>query len=129
PHLQYPGSPPSDELSSLAAANRSVAEYDIPESYCSRVLPCHIPQHQVAHTKMVKQALKAVARQNNCSYPSVVADFVSGNNPSCTQCFWENFYRLFPESPWHYVSFCHSCRHFDLYATEAEMLADDPHRF
>ncbi len=32
-----------NELSSLAAANRSVAEYGIPGSYFSRVLPCHIP--------------------------------------------------------------------------------------
>ncbi|HBR6268549.1 TPA: hypothetical protein L9085_005283, partial [Klebsiella pneumoniae] len=30
------------ELSSLAAANRSVAEYDIPKTNCSRALPCRI---------------------------------------------------------------------------------------
>ncbi|UIN02607.1 hypothetical protein [Yersinia ruckeri] len=66
---------------------------------------------------------------NNFPYPSVFAEFVASHNPSCTQCFWENFYRLFPDTPWHYVSFCHSCRHFDLYATEADMLADDPHRY
>lgn len=89
----------------------------------------HSSEHQIAHTKMVKQALKAVARQNNFSYQSVFADFVAGNNPSCTQCFWEHFYRLFPGTPWHYVSFCHSCRHSDLYTTEAEMLADAPHRY
>lgn len=48
-------------------------------------------EHQIAHTKMVKQALKAVARHNNFPY--------------CSQCVWENFYRFFPETPWHYVSF------------------------
>ncbi|HHL2713181.1 TPA: hypothetical protein ACQ39K_004839 [Yersinia enterocolitica] len=51
----------------------------------------HPPEHQIAHTKMVKQALKAVARQNKFPYPSVFAEFVAGNNPSCTQCFWEHF--------------------------------------
>lgn len=50
---------------------------------------------------MLKQALKAIARQNNFLYSSVFADFVAGNNPSC----------LFPGTPWRYVSFCHSCRH------------------
>ncbi len=40
---------------------------------------------------MLKQALKAIARQNNFLYSSVFADFVAGNNPSCTQCFWEHF--------------------------------------
>lgn len=87
----------------------------------------HSPEHQLAHTKMVKQVLKAVARQNNFTYPSVFAEFTGGNNSTCTQCFWENFYRLFPDSPYHYVAFCHTCRHFDLYETEAAMYADDPH--
>lgn len=77
---------------------------------------------------MVKRALEAVARQDKFSYSSVFVEFIAGANPSYPQCLWENFYRLFPETPWHYVSFCHSCHRIDFYATEAEMLADDPHR-
>lgn len=86
----------------------------------------HSAEHQRTHTKMVKQALKAVARQNHFSYSSVTAEFVAGNNPSCTQCFWENFYRLFPSSSYRYVTFCHDCRSFDLYETEQDMLRDGP---
>lgn len=51
----------SIELSSLAAANRSMEEYGIPESYCSRVRPCHILLSiRWFIYKMVKHALKAV---------------------------------------------------------------------
>ncbi|RDZ38612.1 hypothetical protein C5B87_19650, partial [Haloferax sp. Atlit-16N] len=63
---------------------------------------------------MVKQVLKDVARQNKFSYQTVFKEFVDGNNPSCTQCFWETFYRLFPDAPYHFVAFCHDCRRFDL---------------
>lgn len=87
----------------------------------------HSPEHQLIHTKMVKQFLKAVARQNNFTYQSVFTEFIAGNSPSCTQCFWETFYRTFPDLPYHYVAFCHGCRRFDLYETEAAMRADDPH--
>ncbi|TLJ03172.1 hypothetical protein FEK47_23725 [Escherichia sp. E3659] len=31
----------------------------------------HSPEHQLIHTKMVKQILKVVARQNNFTYQSV----------------------------------------------------------
>ena len=86
----------------------------------------HSPEHQRIHTKMVKQALKDVAHQNQYSYQTVFKEFVDGNNPSCTQCFWETFYRLFPASPYHFVAFCHDCRRFDLYETEAAMHADGP---
>jgi len=86
----------------------------------------HSPEHQLVHTKMVKQALKDVARKHKYTYQSVLEEFVGGNNPSCTCCFWETFYRLFPDSPYHYVAFCHDCRRFDLYETEAAMKADDP---
>lgn len=86
----------------------------------------HSAEHQRIHTKMVKQALKAVARRYNFSYSSVFDEFVSGNNPSCTQCVWEAFYRLYPDSPYHYVTFCHDCRSFDLYKTEQDMLRDGP---
>jgi hypothetical protein len=82
--------------------------------------------HQRTHTKMVKQVLKDVARQNQFSYQVVFQDFID-ENPTCTQCFWETFYRLFPDSHYHYVAFCHTCRHFDLYDTEIAMLNDDPH--
>lgn len=76
---------------------------------------------------MVKQVLKDVARENDFSYPTVLIEFTDGNNPSCTQCFWETFYRFFPDSPYHYVAYCRHCRRFDLYETEAAMRADDPH--
>lgn len=76
---------------------------------------------------MVKQILKAVARQNNFTYQSVFTELIAGSSPSCTQCFREIFYRTFPDSPYHYVAFCHGCRRFDLYETEATMRADDPH--
>nr|WP_241391721.1 hypothetical protein [Yersinia frederiksenii] len=75
---------------------------------------------------MVRQVLKDVSRLNKFHYQSVLKEFVDGNNPSCTQCFWETFYRLFPDSPYHYVAYCHDCRQFDLYETEATMRADDP---
>ncbi|EQB0367266.1 hypothetical protein ACYAGE_004285, partial [Shigella sonnei] len=44
----------------------------------------------------------------------------------CTVCFWETFHKMYPDSPYEYVTFCHTCRRFDLYETEAEMKADDP---
>ncbi|HGC1144494.1 TPA: hypothetical protein ACIX02_005095, partial [Escherichia coli] len=47
-------------------------------------------------------------------------------HPSCTVCFWETFHKMYPDSPYEYVTFCHTCRRFDLYETEAEMKADDP---
>ncbi|EPC0846885.1 hypothetical protein, partial [Shigella boydii] len=77
------------------------------------------------HTRMVKEVLKAVARANNHPYKSVFADFITGH-PSCTVCFWETFHKMYPDSPYEYVTFCHTCRRFDLYETEAEMKADDP---
>ncbi|HFT8876017.1 TPA: hypothetical protein ACGS1Y_004549, partial [Escherichia coli] len=39
---------------------------------------------------------------------------------------WETFHKMYPDSPYEYVTFCHTCRRFDLYETEAEMKADDP---
>ena len=86
----------------------------------------HFSENQHIHTKMVKQALKDVARQNQYSYQNVFKEFIDGNNTSCTQCFWETFYRLFPASPYHFVAFCHDCRRFDLYEIEAAMHADGP---
>ncbi|KDU26695.1 putative transposase for insertion sequence element IS801 domain protein [Escherichia coli 3-373-03_S4_C3] len=74
---------------------------------------------------MVKEVLKAVARANNHPYQSVFADFITGH-PSCTVCFRETFHKMYPDSPYEYVTFCHTCRRFDLYETEAEMKADDP---
>ncbi|EPT5364214.1 hypothetical protein ACVRG5_004227, partial [Escherichia coli] len=35
----------------------------------------HNLEHQKAHTRMVKEVLKSVARANNHPYPSVFADF------------------------------------------------------
>ncbi|EAA0619155.1 TPA: hypothetical protein JQR05_004300 [Shigella flexneri] len=85
----------------------------------------HNLEHQKVHTRMVKEVLKAVARANNHPYKSVFADFITGH-PSCTVCFWETFHKMHPDSPYEYVTFCHTCRRFDLYETEAEMKADDP---
>ena len=87
----------------------------------------HSLSHQRTHTRMVKQVLKTMARENTSPYQTALTEFVSGNNPSCTQCFRETFYRFFPDSPYHYVAYCHDCRQFDLYETEAAMRADDPH--
>ncbi|MGS3254487.1 hypothetical protein ACB368_26435, partial [Escherichia coli] len=39
----------------------------------------------------------------------------------CTVCFRETFHKMYPDSPYEYVTFCHTCRRFDLYETEAEM--------
>ncbi len=64
-------------------------------------------------------------RANNHPYQSVFTDFIAGH-PSCTVCFWETFHKMYPDSPYEYVTFCHTCRRFDLYETEAEMKADDP---
>ncbi|EHR9219776.1 hypothetical protein K5Z09_005066 [Escherichia coli] len=85
----------------------------------------HNLEHQKAHTRMVKEVLKAVARANNHPYQSVFADFIAGH-PSCTACFRETFHKMYPDSPYEYVTFCHTCRRFDLYETETEMKADDP---
>ncbi|END61323.1 hypothetical protein ECP02994831_5154 [Escherichia coli P0299483.1] len=74
---------------------------------------------------MVKEVLKAVARANNHPYQSVFADFIT-SHPSCTVCFWETFHKMYPDLPYEYVTFCHTCCRFDLYETEAEMKADDP---
>ncbi|EIH7861185.1 hypothetical protein V6A17_004426 [Escherichia coli] len=46
----------------------------------------HNLEHQKVHTRMVKEALKAVARANNHPYQSVFADFIAGH-PSCTVWF------------------------------------------
>ncbi len=51
---------------------------------------------------------------------------VIAGHPSCTVCFWETFHKMYPDSPHEYVTFCHTCRRFDLYETEAEMKADNP---
>ncbi|SPZ77068.1 Uncharacterised protein [Shigella boydii] len=64
-------------------------------------------------------------QSQNHPYKSVFADFITGH-PSCTVCFWETFHKMYPDSPYEYVTFCHTCRRFDLYETEAEMKADDP---
>ena len=85
----------------------------------------HNLEHQKVHTRMVKEVLKAVARANNHPYQSVFTDFIAGH-PSCTVCFWETFHKMYPDSPHEYVTFCHTCRRFYLYETEAEMKADDP---
>lgn len=81
----------------------------------------HNLEHQKIHTRMVKEVLKAVARANNHSYQSVFTDFIAGH-PSCTVCFRENFHKMYPDSPHEYVTFCHTCRRFDLYETEADRL-------
>ncbi|WP_440866422.1 hypothetical protein [Symbiopectobacterium purcellii] len=85
----------------------------------------HSPEHQRVHTKMVKQIFKTVVRQGNLPYQQFRL-FVD-NDPDCTEWFWTTFYSEFPDSPYHYVAFCHTCRRFELYETEAEMLSDDPH--
>jgi len=74
---------------------------------------------------MVKQVFKTVARQYSLPYPQVFSLFVD-EDPECTEWFWTSFYSEFPDSPYHYVAFCHTCRRFDLYETEAAMCADDP---
>lgn len=72
----------------------------------------HNLEHQKVHTRMVKEVLKAVARANNHPYQSVFTDFIAGHL-SCTVCFWETFHKMYPDSPYEYVTFCHTCRRFD----------------
>ncbi|EFV9525083.1 hypothetical protein GCD07_23455 [Shigella sonnei] len=52
--------------------------------------------------------------------------FLGFNSCRCTICFWEAFHKMYPDSPYEYVTSCYTCRRFDLYETEAEMKADDP---
>lgn len=75
---------------------------------------------------MVKQVFKVVSRQYCLPYPHVFSLFVD-EDLQCTEWFWTTFYNEFPDSPYHYVAFCHTCRRFDLYETELDMLRDDPH--
>lgn len=74
---------------------------------------------------MVKQVLKTVARQQGLPYQSVFRRFID-EDFQCTEWFWTTFYRDFPDEPYHCVAFCHTCRRFDLYKTELDMLRDDP---
>ncbi|MBG6243141.1 MAG: hypothetical protein EKE20_15570 [Candidatus Symbiopectobacterium sp. Dall1.0] len=85
----------------------------------------HSVEHQRTHTKMVKQAFKAVFSQTGIPYPTVFQRFVDAE-PECNELVWEAFYHLFPDSPYHYVAFCHDCRSFDLYETGRDMLRDGP---
>ncbi|HAX4953509.1 TPA: hypothetical protein JZG06_004848 [Escherichia coli] len=55
----------------------------------------------------------AVARANNPPYQSVFADFIAGHS-SCMVCFWETFHKMSPDSPYKYVTFCHTCISSDL---------------
>ncbi|HAX4851810.1 TPA: hypothetical protein JZF84_004934 [Escherichia coli] len=73
----------------------------------------HNLEHQKVHTRMVKEVLKAVARANNPPYQSVFADFIAGHS-SCMVCFWETFHKMSPDSPYKYVTFCHTCISSDL---------------
>lgn len=66
----------------------------------------HSVEHQRTHTKMVKQAFKAVVSQTGIPYPTVFQRFVDAE-PECNELVWEAFYRLFPDSPYHYMAFCH----------------------
>lgn len=84
----------------------------------------HTSEHQLAHTKMVKQILKTVARQQERHYQEVFRLFV-GEDLLCTEWFWTAFYRDFPDSPYHFVAFCHTCRRFDLYETQRDMQRDE----
>lgn len=74
---------------------------------------------------MVKQVFKIVTRQYGLPYPQVFRRFVAEEG-ECTEWFWTAFYNEYPDSPYHYVAFCPTCRRFDLYETEAAMRADDP---
>lgn len=85
----------------------------------------HSAVHQRTHTKMVKQAFKTVTRQTGIPYPVVFQRFIDAE-PVCNELVGEAFYHLFPDSPYHYVTFCHDCRSFDLYKTERDMLRDGP---
>ncbi|MGS3948597.1 hypothetical protein [Escherichia coli] len=82
----------------------------------------HCLERQKVHSRMVKEDLKAVARANHYPYQSVFSEFTVGH-PSCTVCFWETFHKTYPLpcSSYEYFMFCHTCRRFDLYETEAEM--------
>jgi hypothetical protein len=82
-------------------------------------------EHQRIHTKMVKQAFKAVVKQTGIPYVTVFQRFVDAE-PECNTLVWEAFYRLFPDSPYHFVTYCHGCRSFDLYKTQQDMLLDGP---
>lgn len=64
----------------------------------------HSAEHQRTHTKMVKQAFKAVTRQTGIPYPVVFQRFIDAE-PVCNELVWEAFYRLYPDSPYHYVTF------------------------
>ncbi|HDL9614916.1 TPA: hypothetical protein PX828_004879, partial [Escherichia coli] len=61
----------------------------------------HNLKHQKVHTRMLKEVLKAVARANNHPF----ADFIA-SHPSCTVCFRETFHKMYPDSPYEYVTFC-----------------------
>lgn len=74
---------------------------------------------------MIKQAFKAVVSQTGLPYQVVFQRFIEGE-PECNELVWEAFYRIFPDSPYHHVTFCHDCRSFELYKTERDMLRDGP---
>ncbi|WP_342220947.1 hypothetical protein [Candidatus Fukatsuia endosymbiont of Tuberolachnus salignus] len=74
---------------------------------------CH--SHQTAHTKMVKQTLKEVAKALAMPYQKTHQAFTGGDNLFITETFWEIFWARFPaESAMNAVYFCPECRSFDL---------------
>ena len=71
--------------------------------------------HTPTHSKMVRNALRKVARDQQEPYQNIRQEFIQGEDEWLAEQFWQALWKLYPDSKKYVgVNFCHGCKKFDL---------------